>query len=61
MTKDQSVRIVFAEEKKYDLEEETFDNFEDVKDEIEYRTSQRVGDQKTVRFVSLFLIYIYIF
>ena len=45
----QKVQIVFAEELKYELEEEIFDKFEDVRVEIEKRTEKRVGKSKNVR------------
>ena len=45
----QKVRIVFAEEKKYAQKEKIFNNFEDVRKEIEERTYKRVKDSKNVR------------
>ena len=41
--------IVFAEEQKYAQEKKIFNNFEDVRKEIEERTRKRVGDSKNVR------------
>ena len=46
---DKKLAIVFAEEQKYDQKKEIFDNFEDVREEIEKRTFKRVGNTKNVR------------
>ena len=45
----EKLRIVFAEEQRYGQKKETFDNFEDVREEIEKRTIKRVGESKNVR------------
>ena len=43
------MQIVFAVEQKYEKESVVFDNFEDVRKEIEERTFKRVGNSKNVR------------
>ena len=47
-----TVRIVFAQDQKYNLEETEFDQFSEVSGEIERRTEKRVGTLKNVRSVS---------
>ena len=47
-----TVRIVFAQDRKYNLEETEFDQFSEVSGEIERRTEKRVGTLKNVRSVS---------